>query len=51
MRIDPRLIERAARQALARKEYDEHIRNQMHPVQWPMLSTQKQKEWYARYDL
>ena len=46
---DPRLIALSERYKAARAAYDEHIKQFQHPVQWPMLSAEKQKEWYDRY--
>lgn len=49
MRIDPRLLEQSRKYAEARAAYDVHIKQFAHPVQWPLLSAEKQKEWYDGY--
>lgn len=49
MRIDPRLVEIAQKQKAARDAYDEHIKQFMHPIQWPMLTRAKQQEWYNEH--
>ena len=46
MWMDPRLVKIAENYAAARAAYAEHIKQFAHPVQWPMLTPQKQRDWY-----
>jgi hypothetical protein len=49
MRIDPKLLELSAAYKAARDKYDEYIKQFAHPVQWPLLSREKQQEWYNEH--